>query len=93
MNNWQERRANTVPTNALSVLKMASVANGPTGLTVTWQSVLGRVYYLQRTTDFSSPNPFRTIATNLTGVGASQTSFTDTTVTNAGPFFYRVGVR
>jgi hypothetical protein len=93
MNNWQESRASTIPTNAASVLSMVTVTNGATGLLVRWQSVLSRIYYLQRATNLSLPNPFRTIGTNLGGATVSPSTFVDTAATNAGPFFYRVGVQ
>jgi len=49
------------------------------GVTVTWQSVAGVTYFLQG-------------STNLVGQ-AGTTSYTATTATNGGPYFYRVGVQ
>jgi len=90
VNNWQEWKASTIPTNAVSVLKMASATNSVSGLVVTWQSVSGITYYLQRSSDLAGG--FTSLVSNLVGQ-ISITSYTDTTATNSGPYFYRVGVQ
>jgi hypothetical protein len=91
MNNWQKWIAGLNPTNNLSVLKMISAlaTNNPNGTAVTWQSVTNVTYYLQRSSDLMS---FRSVQSNLVGQ-PSTTSFTDISATNAGPYFYRVGVQ
>jgi len=92
MNNWQEWRAGTDPTNPLSVLKMLTVSNSAPGLTVTWWSVNTRTYYLQRSADLQANPAFLTIGSNIVGQTGT-TGFTDLTATNDNAFFYRVGVQ
>ena len=88
---WQEWRADTIPANALSVLRMVTVTNGAPGLQVTWQSVPTRPYWLERTTNLASPPSFSDVANTIVGqVGT--TTYTDTNAIGPGPFFYRVGV-
>src|SRR5439155_15791617 len=55
MNNWQEWIAGTDPTNALSALRVLAPAGGVLGITVQWQSVSNRTYFLQRSTNLNSP--------------------------------------
>jgi hypothetical protein len=92
MNNWGEWRSDTIPTNALSVLRMVSAVSSPLGANVTWQSVGTRSYWLERATNFGVALPFESIATNVVGVAGAKT-YTDPSATNGGPYFYRVGVQ
>ena len=92
MNNWQEWRADTNPTNGLSVLRIVNATKGPNGAEVTWQSVATRNYWLERATNLGEAVPFQTVATNIAGLAGTKT-YMDTTATNGGPFFYRVGVQ
>ncbi|MEI2726954.1 MAG: choice-of-anchor Q domain-containing protein [Verrucomicrobiota bacterium] len=55
INNWQEWRADTIPTNTLSVLRMVTVTNDTPGLQVTWESVPTRTYWLDRATNLAVP--------------------------------------
>jgi len=59
------------------------------GLTILWQSVTNRTYWLERATNLPA---FTTLATNLAGQ-SSTTAFLDSTATNAGAYFYRVGAK
>lgn len=92
MNNWQEWHAGTDPTNPSSVLKMMPVANASTGLQVVWQSVSGKDYWIERSTNLSVHPAFSTIQTNYF-VNTTVATFNDKTATNGGPYFYRVGVQ
>ena len=75
----------------LSALQMLSPTRGVSGLTVSWESVSGRNYFLERGTNPGVNPPFSTLATNIVGQ-PSTTTFTDTNAVGPGPFFYRVGV-
>jgi hypothetical protein len=67
MNNWQEWRCLTDPTNALSVLKLLAPTGGVSGVTVSWQSVTSRSYWLEGATNFASAPAFSSVASNLAG--------------------------
>jgi hypothetical protein len=89
MNNWQEWVCGTDPTNRLSALRLLSPSISSTNVTVSWQSVGGVYYFLERSTRLGSA--FTVVATNILGQTGT-TSYADTNATGAGPFFYRVGV-
>lgn len=92
LNNWQEWLAYTIPTSAASVLKLYAPSNSPAGVTVTWQSVSGVNYFLQRSANLTAQPAFSLVESNLVGQPGN-TSYTDTNATNGGPWFYRVGVQ
>jgi hypothetical protein len=91
LNTWQEWRCLTDPTNTLSVLRLASATPDGTNVTVTWQSVAGVNYFLERSTNLSASPRFTCLATNLPGQ-TNTISFTDTNAASPTPLFYRVGV-
>ncbi|HLH55311.1 MAG TPA: immunoglobulin domain-containing protein [Verrucomicrobiae bacterium] len=96
MNNWQEWVCGTNPTNAASVLRLLSAAPTSTNVIVTWQSVPGINYTLERSTSLGVPDPlattnFSVVATNIVG-RAGTTAYADTNGAGQGPFYFRVGV-
>jgi len=90
MNNWQEWVCGTDPTNRLSALRLLSPSITSTNVTVTWQSVAGVDYFLERSASLAAP--FMLLATNILGQ-AGATSYADTNAAGKGPSFYRVGIR
>jgi hypothetical protein len=91
LNNWQEWICGTCPTNPLSALRLLPPSITTTNATLTWQSVAGVNYFLERSTNLASSPPFSLLVPNLPGQPGT-TTFTDTNATGPGPFFYRVGV-
>ena len=85
--------AGTDPTNPASALRMLA----PTGVTnvsginVTWQSVSGISYFIERSTNLAAPVMFTPLATDIPGQ-PGKTTYADTNAVGPGPFFYRVGV-
>lgn len=91
MSNLAEWIAGTNPTNAASCLRMTSVsATNHSAIPVSWLSVAGKNYWLERTTNLATG--FSTvIATNVTATAPTNT-ITDTTAPAGNQGFYRVGV-
>jgi hypothetical protein len=92
LNNWQEWRCGTVPTSALSVLRLFSPAPQAAHVTLRWQSVAGRSYFLDCCTNLTWPSRFVSVATNVPGQ-AGTTTFTHTNGATARVRVYRVGIR
>jgi hypothetical protein len=92
-NVYQDWAAGLNPTNPASVLVMLAptATNNTHGVTVTWQSVSGMNYFLQRSTNLSAQPIFLTLQSSITGQ-TNTTSYADTSATNKVPYFYRVGV-
>jgi hypothetical protein len=91
-NNWQEWISGTVPTNSASALRMFPPSPNASGLTISWSSVSGKTYFLQRSSNLSVQPAFSSIQSNLVGITGTKV-FNDQTATNDGPYFYRVGVQ
>lgn len=89
-NNWHEWQSETDPWNALSVFKLWPPVADASGITLSWNSIYGRWYHLERSTNLNAQPAFTTIITNIFGSWAATTSVKDTQATNAGPSFYRV---
>jgi hypothetical protein len=77
------------PTNALSVLKFLPPQPDPNGMVVSWQSVLGHSYSLERATNASGP--FTLLQGNIPGQ-AGTSSVTDTNPADGHPILYRLAV-
>lgn len=92
MNNCQEWMAGTNPTNCLSLLRMLVPSNTVSGVTVNWQSVGGKTYYLMRSTNLLLQPALVPLQSNLLGQG-DVTSFTDISATDPGAYYYRVGIQ
>jgi hypothetical protein len=92
LNNWQEWRCGADPTNALSVLRLLPPVTAATNVTLSWQSVAGVNYFLERATSLVASPGFTPLATNVSGQSGT-TTYTDTNAIGAGPWFYRVGLQ
>jgi hypothetical protein len=92
MNNWQEWRCQTGPTDRLSALRLLSAVRTGTNVRVTWQSVPGLSYFLEASTNLAASPAFTLLAPNLVGQPGMTTSFTHTNAASSGLLFYRVGV-
>jgi hypothetical protein len=95
MNNWQEWRCNTDPTNGTSFLGLiqpfTTSPPGGTGLVLRWVSTEGVQYQLNRSTNLNTDAFSYLVRTNIPATPPIN-SETDTTAVGSGPWFYRVGV-
>jgi hypothetical protein len=91
MDTWQEWRCLTVPTNALSALRLVSAQRAGNNVIVTWQSVSGLNYCLERSASLESLPQFGSLAGGLLGEPGT-TSYTDTNTASLNRLFYRVRV-
>jgi hypothetical protein len=91
-NVYQDWIAGLDPTNPASTLALLAppATNNAAGLTVSWQSVSGILYNLQRSTNLSANPAFVTI-TNISGQSGS-TIYRDAAANKQLPYFYRVSV-
>ena len=91
-NNWQEWRAGTDPKNRSSVLRLLTAMPGLSGMTVSWQSVSDRMYFLDRSTNLGVVPAFLPWRSNILGHPGT-TTLTDADVVDVGAVLYRVGVQ
>jgi hypothetical protein len=91
LSNWQEWNCGTDPTNASSALRLLAPATEGANMTVTWQSVTGVNYFLERATNLAGSPAFTPLATGIPGQPGT-TTYNDTNALGSGPRFYRVGV-
>jgi hypothetical protein len=89
--NWQEWRAGTDPTDAQSLLHLLRPEVSGADVVLRWESVPGRSYFVERSSNLASPAGFTPLARDIPGQSGT-TTYTDTGALNAGPFFYRIGV-
>jgi hypothetical protein len=89
MNNQSEYVAGTVPTNAVSVLKLDSLTQSAGGTTIRWRSVVGKKYQVLGRAQVTGA-PWLTLGTPVTANGA-QAQYLDAGATT-GLKFYRVQV-
>jgi len=68
LNNYQEWRCGTDPTNGLSALRLLSPVPSATNVTLRWAGVTNVSYFLERSTNIGSPQ-FAPLATNVMGIG------------------------
>jgi hypothetical protein len=80
------------PDSVIFYANLQAPTNDSSGITLSWQSVNGVSYFIQRSADLSAQPPFSTIQSNIVGLPGT-TSYTDTGAAGPGPFFYRVGVQ
>ncbi len=80
------------PDSVIFNVYLQAPTNNSSGITISWQSVNGVTYFIQRSEDLSAQAPFSTIQSNIVGQPGT-TTYLDTSATNVGPYFYRVGVQ
>jgi hypothetical protein len=90
-NNYQEWRAGTNPTNAASLLRLLPPAPSPSGISVSWQSVRGFRYFVDRSTNLEASPIFLPWATNI--IGRPETTVLIDEVGDFGRVLFRVGMQ
>src|SRR5262249_26206238 len=90
MNNWQEWRTGTDPTNAASLLKVTQTSSTAGEVKLTWTSVANPNYFVERAADLGAAKPFSLLQADVPGLDGTN-SFTDTNA--PAPAYYRVGVK
>jgi hypothetical protein len=90
MNNWQEWKAGTAPTDPDSVLRLLAPTVMSAGVLVSWQSVAGKSYIVERTSDPANVASFEVLQAGIAGQ-EGVTTFADSAPRSA-PTFYRVAV-
>ncbi len=90
--NLDEYRAGTDPNDPSNVFRLTHLTglSAGAGISIKWSSVLAKSYDVERTTNLFQT--FQPLATNLVATGTEFT-YTDSTATNAIPYFYRIKTR
>jgi hypothetical protein len=89
MTNYQEYIAGTDPMNRPSAFKITAVTASGNDMVVTFSSVLGKLYELQKTTSLNSAGSWVTLQDNIEGTG-NPVSIHDTGAASQPAGFYRV---
>ena len=89
MTNYQEYLAGTDPTNRLSVFKINSTKLNGNDIIVTFPSVTGKTYQLQKTVSLVLANSWVTLQNNIQGTG-NPISITDSDAASQPRGFYKV---
>lgn len=93
LNMYQEFRAGTDPADPTSSLEMSidgtNDVSSVNGVVVKWRSIGGHYYSLYKSTNLMQG--FSLFTSNMVATPPVN-SYQDTTATNSGPYFYRVGV-
>lgn len=87
---WAEYRAGTDPLSATNVLRMLSVDTNVAGRLIHWQSVTGRTYSVEASTNLFGSGRFTVLQAGVVGA-TPETQWVDPAATNAQRF-YRVRV-
>jgi hypothetical protein len=87
---WQEHRAGTDPTNAASVLRIASIRRLAGGMQINWPGVTGRAYRVYRQSALATGGNVDIVASGIPG--STTGIVTDTAATGITGAFYRVVV-
>lgn len=92
VNNYQEFIAGTDPKDSSSVLRLAQCATteSTTGVVFSWASSSNKLYIVERATNLM--NGFQTTLDSSIPATPPQNTYTDTTATVLGPYFYRIRV-
>jgi hypothetical protein len=92
MNNWQEWRAGTDPTDPLSVLRITSISITGAVATLRWQGAADVTYSLECSTNTLNQPAFIPVLSNIAGVGATIICpYTNATTLNQA--YYRLQVQ
>ena len=91
LNNWQEWRCGTEPTNRLSVLQLLPPARVGNDVIVTWESVPGQSYFLEQSRTLRPQPCFEPLARNIAAQGGT-TTYTHTNAAGGDARFYHIGV-
>ena len=91
--NYSEWKAGTNPTNAASYFDFIAAGTGvvPTGLQLQWNSITGRTYWVESSTNLMDDPSFTVLQSGIQGLQGTM-EFIDTNATEKVQAFYRVHV-